>query len=184
MKGTESYLFLGVFAMIAAASAGFYYMEAYDPPVPATVRQAAEESLTTTAAAYVTSTTEAAPATTTTSEPASPSSTTATLAAAPATTATTLAATTTTAARRPSYLDRYVGRGYRQAYIDIQFFCPSCAPAVASNVQGEPGVIGKSIGWGQDVSWVIYNPKVAKIDRILELAASSGGASLVNDTAI
>jgi len=186
MKISGGYLFLGVFALIVAASVGFYFIEAYSQG-HAKPRPVAVEETPTTTAASATSDTEARPETTTTNEPTKPTSplpTTTTQLAASTSTSTTFEATATTVVKRPSYLDRYVGRGYRQAYIDIQFFCPSCVPAVARNIQEEPGVIGKSIGWGQKVSWVVYNPKVAKLDRLLELAASSGGAAIVNDTVI
>ena len=68
--------------------------------------------------------------------------------------------------------------------MDIQFFCPSCAPPVARNIQQEPGVMGKSIGWGQKYAWVIYDPNKVDLERIQELAASSGGAQVINDTEV
>ena len=68
--------------------------------------------------------------------------------------------------------------------VHITFFCPSCVPAVANLVQSEPGIIAKSMSYRQNVSWIIYNPTVVELERVLELAGASGGVQLYNDTEV
>jgi copper chaperone CopZ len=79
---------------------------------------------------------------------------------------------------------KFTGRGLHQAFLDIQFFCPSCVPAVVASLSREPGVMSKSINYRQKVSYIIYNPEIVPLERVVELAAASGGASLINDTVI
>ena len=81
-------------------------------------------------------------------------------------------------------MDRFRGKGYHQVFLSVHYFCPSCVAAVAQTVQKEPGVMGKSLGWQQKESWVIYNPKVVSLERVLELASSSGGAEIINHTVV
>jgi hypothetical protein len=92
--------------------------------------------------------------------------------------------TTTQATAERAGAARFFGRGLRQAYLRITYFCPSCVPAVANTVSKEPGVLSKSLSYRQQVSWIIYDPGVVKLERVVELAGASGGAVLINDTAI
>jgi hypothetical protein len=72
------------------------------------------------------------------------------------------------------YLDRFRGLGYRIVQLRISYLCPSCVPAVNRNVMGEPGVKSRSLGYRQDISYVIFDPEVVGVDRIVELAGSGG----------
>ncbi|MFH1403951.1 MAG: hypothetical protein ABIH11_06770 [Candidatus Altiarchaeota archaeon] len=91
---------------------------------------------------------------------------------------------TSTGTTIPYYMEKYSGKGYRQAYVDITFFCPSCVPAVARNLQNEAGVISKSMSYAQKTSWIIYDPRLVELDRIIQLAGANGEATLLNDTEI
>jgi hypothetical protein len=172
----------------AAAILGWISYNHYNPPDAALGASQAPTTPTETTSASATSTTE----TTTTST--STTGTTWTIEAttvreAPPTTSSTAPTSSTTSTSStlkagPSYLDRYSGKGFRQVSMHIRYFCPTCVQAVAQTVQKEPGIMGKSMGWGQKVSWIIYDPKVVDLERVLELAASSGGVDYFNDTAV
>ncbi len=95
---------------------------------------------------------------------------------------TTLRLPTTTTLRVTGYFDRYADEGYHLAYINISFFGRSCANNVGQLLSNEPGIITKSFSLSQDTHWVIYDPEVVSLERVLELAGSSGGSTLVNDT--
>ena len=81
----------------------------------------------------------------------------------------------------PDYLQKYSGRGYRQAYMEITFFCPSCVPAVAANLRATPGVIAKDMSYRQKLSWVIYDPKKVTLDSVLSIAGGNGEVTLISD---
>jgi hypothetical protein len=66
----------------------------------------------------------------------------------------------------------------------VTYFCPSCAPEVVALLSRQPGVLSKSLGYRQKSSYVIYDPRVVKLERIVELAGASAGATLLNDTEI
>ncbi|MFH1055472.1 MAG: hypothetical protein V1744_05195 [Candidatus Altiarchaeota archaeon] len=172
MKLSENIIFTGALLLVVSGGLVFYSIE-YTSEKEAT-KTTITSTTSTTASTSTTSSTETS--TSTTQEEVASTST--------SSMTTSTSTTTTTTIQKSTYLDRYAGKGYRQAFLDIQYFCPSCVPAVAQNVQHEPGVMGKSIGYRQEVSWVVYDPKVVDLERIVELAASSGGAQVINDTAI
>ena len=89
--------------------------------------------------------------------------------------------TTTTVPRENPYLDRFRDRDYRKADIQIKWLCPTCVPAVNRIVIEEPGVKSRSIGYKQEVNYVIYDPEVVKLERILYLTNAGGNAKLIKD---
>ncbi|MFH0861684.1 MAG: hypothetical protein V1875_01520 [Candidatus Altiarchaeota archaeon] len=90
-------------------------------------------------------------------------------------------ATTSTIYHNP-YLDRFVGKGYRKADLKVSWLCPSCVPAVNSLVIGEPGVKSRSLGYRNPNSYVIYDPGIVSLERVLELTGAGGDVVLLNDT--
>ena len=81
-----------------------------------------------------------------------------------------------------TYLERFRGLGYRKADLHVAWSCPSCVPAVNDLVIGEAGVKSRSLAFNQDVSYVIYDPEVVDLDRILLLCNAGGDVTLLNDT--
>jgi copper chaperone CopZ len=177
---TENKLFIAV-AVVVVAFALMVYGLQY-PGEQKLAAQAVGKSTTT--STTIESTTTTLPATTTTLPDViiPPSTTTSTSTTIKATTTTSTSTSTTISV--PSYLSKYSGRGYRQAYIDITFFCPSCVPAVAGNLQDEDGVMSKSLSYRQKISWIIYDPERVSLERIVQLAGANGEATLINDTGI
>ena len=101
------------------------------------------------------------------------------------TTTTTVTTTSgTTSTTLPAYLKKFAGKGYHVAYMDINFFCPSCVAAVAANLNNRNGVVAKSIGYRQKISWVIYDPKRVSLEDVLMLAGGSGEMVLLSDMEI
>ncbi|VVB51767.1 Uncharacterised protein [uncultured archaeon] len=92
--------------------------------------------------------------------------------------------TTSTTVPPNPYLDKFRGQGYRMAMFHIAWLCPSCVPAVNSEVNSEPGVKSRSLVYNDDVSYVVYDPKTVKLDRVLELASAGGDLTFINDTEI
>jgi len=180
---SDNVIFAGFLAVALLAGVIFYFS---GPAGTESVKsQIQVTSSTSPEAATSTSSTVTITTTTTVLEPVpSSSTTTATTSSTTLSSSTTTTSTTLVEVRAPSYLARYAGKGYRQAYMHIVFYCPSCVPAMANSIQYEPGVMGKSISYRQDISWVIYDPDTVSLDRILELAGSSGGATLINVTDI
>ncbi|MCX6695098.1 MAG: hypothetical protein NTU61_02215 [Candidatus Altiarchaeota archaeon] len=175
VKGlSDSVLSAAVVVIALAGIAAIYFMNAGVTPAvnyaTSTTLQAST-STTATTSTTVSSTTIPAPA-------IAVSSTTATT----STTSTTLNVPTSTTL--PQYLQKYAGKGYRIAYMEITFFCPSCVPAVAANLRNEPGVIAKSMSYQQKVSWVIYDPRAVRLDEILMISGGSGEVTLLNDDEI
>lgn len=179
MKFTENSLFVGVLLLVLLAGLVFYGSEYYSertaPKVPVALPVTTTESTssTTTSSSATTSSTQSTVTTQVTYQTTTSSSITSTS-----------SSSTSTSLPTPSYLDRFRGKGYHQVFLSVHYFCPSCVAAVAQTVQKEPGVMGKSLGWKQKESWVIYNPKVVSLERVLELASSSGGAEIINDTVV
>ncbi|MFH1404161.1 MAG: hypothetical protein ABIH11_07840 [Candidatus Altiarchaeota archaeon] len=93
----------------------------------------------------------------------------------------TITSTTTTLAENP-YLEKFKGKGYRKADLDVAWMCPTCVPAVNKVFMNEPGVKSKSIGYRQDINYVIYDPGIIGLERIMRLANAGGTATLINDT--
>jgi len=91
--------------------------------------------------------------------------------------------TTTTIYHNP-YLDRFRGQGYRKADFDIAWMCPTCVPAVNKLVRDEIGVKSKSLGYGQELNYIIYNPDDVDLERLTQLCNAGGTAILLNDTEI
>jgi hypothetical protein len=88
--------------------------------------------------------------------------------------------TSTTLAHNP-YLDRFRDLGYRRVDLDISWLCPSCVPAVNKLVMSEPGVKSRSLAYRQEVNYVIYDPNVVKLERVLELSGAGGDVRLISD---
>jgi hypothetical protein len=196
MKIGENALFLVVLLLVVAAGLAFYLSESnaedarhranaassttFEPSTSSTDRQDGGSTSTTQQAGASSSPTSLPPTTSSVTVP----TTTVSITDTTITTSST-SQTSSTTVRRPNPLfEKYRGKGYHQAFFDIQYFCPSCVPAVVASISQEPGVLSKSLGYRQDVSYVIYNPKVVDLERITELAGASGGATLLNDTEI
>ena len=80
------------------------------------------------------------------------------------------------------YLDKFRGLGLRKADLDINWLCPSCVPAVNNLVIGTEGVKSRSLGYKQDVCYVIYDPNVVTLERVMEVAGAGGDLILISDT--
>ena len=182
MKISENALFAAAIVLVAAAVLGYLAYGHYSPPIAEQYAPLPPTTSTETTSTTVTSATE----TTTTVQEAPPQEAppAATYSTTTSSSTTTTTATTTTLRARPTYLDRFSGRGLRQATMHIKYFCPTCVEAVAATIQKAPGIMGRSMGWGQKVSWIVYDPKIIGLDRVIELASSSGGVDFYNDTAI
>jgi len=90
--------------------------------------------------------------------------------------------TTTTMIYHNPYLDKFKEQGYRKATLEIHWLCPSCVPAVNRVVMGEPGVKSRSLMYKQRINYVIYDPQIVDLERVIELAGAGGDVELVNDT--
>lgn len=175
MEWTEKKVFILLVALVTAValilySVEYHRLEGNAPPLTTSI-----ETPTTNTTVIQATTTIAKPLQTTKS-----SVTSTTKIKQTTSTTTTLKPTTTV----PAYIAKYAGKGYRQAYIDARFFCPSCVPTVSRIIQDESGVIANSMSYRQKVNWVIYDPKKVTVERIVTLAGSGGDAVLLNDTAI
>jgi hypothetical protein len=188
MKPSENSVFAAFILVVAASGLVFYGYEAAKEDARkgeavASTTSAVKE--TTTSSTSTTATTSTTTSTATTSTQSAPTSTTE-----PNETSTTLEATTTTESSTTTthapydQFGRFRGKGYRVAYLDVKYLCPSCVPVVVATVSQEPGVLSKSLSYRQDISWVVYNPKTVKLERIVELSGASGGAEILNDTVI
>lgn len=89
--------------------------------------------------------------------------------------------TTTTVPRANPYLDRFRDMGYRKADLQIRWLCPTCVPAVNKIIIEEPGVKSRSIRYKQEINYVIYDPEVVELERILYLTNAGGNAKLIKD---
>ncbi|MFH1789055.1 MAG: hypothetical protein ABH834_06720 [Candidatus Altiarchaeota archaeon] len=90
-------------------------------------------------------------------------------------------ASTSTLGENP-YLDKFKGLGYHKVDLRIKWICPTCVPAVNKMIIEEPGVKSRSIGYGQEVNYVVYDPEVVKVERILYLANAGGTATILRNT--
>ncbi|MFH1836411.1 MAG: hypothetical protein ABH851_09510 [Methanobacteriota archaeon] len=88
---------------------------------------------------------------------------------------------TTTVARENPYLNRFKGQGYHKVDVKVSWLCPTCVPAVNRIVIEEPGVKSRSIAYKQDLNYVIYDPKVVSLDRVLTLLNAGGTVTLIED---
>jgi hypothetical protein len=91
---------------------------------------------------------------------------------------------TTTTTTFDFYQTKYAGRGYRQVYMDVTFICPKCVLPTSELLQGEEGVIAKSIGFKQGTMWVIYDPGKVKLERVIMIMKSGAEVTVLNDTEI
>jgi hypothetical protein len=191
MKINENAVFIAVFLIAIGGGLVFYGMEsqtekAHPVAVANTTLSAtiSHESLPTssTSSSTTISSTSVPTVPTTSLETTTSSIPSTTTTSATSTASTSTYASTTTPARSNPLLDKLKGKGYHQAYLDVQYFCPSCVPAVVAMLSNHPGVMSKSLSYRQPVSFVIYDPKVVKLEHIIELAGASGGATLINDT--
>ncbi|MFC2162118.1 hypothetical protein ACFLRF_00420 [Candidatus Altiarchaeota archaeon] len=91
--------------------------------------------------------------------------------------------TSTTLSRNP-YLDKFRGLGYRKASMQVKWLCPSCVPGVNKLIGNEVGVKSKSMTYKQDPCYIIYDPGLISLDRVLQIAGAGGDVSLYNDTEI
>ncbi len=91
--------------------------------------------------------------------------------------------TTTTLAVNP-YLERFMGQGYRRVDMKISWLCTSCVPATNNLVINEPGVKSRSLMYRQEINYVIYDPNVVSLERVLELAGSGGDIEVIDDYGI
>lgn len=92
--------------------------------------------------------------------------------------------TTTTTLYSNPYLEKFMGQGYHKATLKVSWLCPSCVPAVNNLVIREPGVKSRSLMYGQKINYVIYDPTVVDLERVIELTGSGGDVELINDTEI
>ncbi len=88
---------------------------------------------------------------------------------------------TTIIARENPYLDRFKGRGYHKVDVKVSWLCPTCVPTVNRIVIEEFGVKSRSIGYKQDLSYVIYDPCVVSLERVLTLLNAGGTVTLLED---
>ncbi len=93
-------------------------------------------------------------------------------------------APTTTTLRQNPYLDRFRDKGYRMAEFHVAWLCPSCVPAVNKLVMETPGVKSRSLSFGQDTGYVIYDPRTVSLDKVLEVAGAGGDLEDVTDREI
>lgn len=98
-----------------------------------------------------------------------------------ATTTTTTSPPTTTTLKTNPYLDRFRGQGLRKADMHIAWMCPSCVPAVNKLVINTGGVRSRSLSYNQNVSYVVYDPKVITLDEVLMLCNAGGTPTLYRD---
>ncbi len=176
---SENRLFAYVLTLVLIASASFFALESYKSSeylVQDYVKPYETPSSTTSTSSSTSLTTSTLPVLIEPELNASESTPSIT------TTSTTTSYTTSTTIYSNPYLDRFRGMGYHKADLDIQYFCPSCVPAIAKTISYQPGVKSKSLSYGQDISYVIYDPDVVGLERIIELAGASGGVTLLNDT--
>ncbi|MBD3262504.1 MAG: hypothetical protein GF334_12700 [Candidatus Altiarchaeales archaeon] len=93
-----------------------------------------------------------------------------------------LKSTTTTTLKHNPYLDRFRNQSLRMAKFDLAWMCPSCVPAVNKMFMQQQGVKSQSLGYKQGLCYVIYDPEVIDLDRIMMLANAGGTPTLINDT--
>ena len=91
------------------------------------------------------------------------------------------AVATTSTIRINTYLDKFRGLGYRKADIHIKWLCPTCVPAVNRVIIEEAGVKSRSLAYRQELSYVIYDPEIVELERIMLLANAGGTAELIED---
>lgn len=92
--------------------------------------------------------------------------------------------TTTTILSDNPYLDKFRGIGYRKLDMHVAWICPTCVPTVNKLVREQEGVKSRSLSYGQEVSYVIYDPDVVSGDQILRLINAGATATVLNDTEI
>lgn len=97
------------------------------------------------------------------------------------TTSTSLTSSTATTLPYNPYLDKFRGKGYHKVDLSVHWLCPTCVPAVNKLVIGEPGVKSRSLGYRQKVSYVIYDPDVVDLERVIEVAGAGGDVELIAD---
>ncbi len=90
--------------------------------------------------------------------------------------------TTTISSPKVDYFSKFRGKGYRQAYMNITYYCPSCVPVIAHNLANTNGLIAKSMAYRQKVSWYIYDPAKVNLETIRFTAEGTGEAIVLNDT--
>jgi len=197
MDLTENTLFLVVVAVIIIFASIVYTQASFDQDLPSQT----QPPILPTPQTSITSTTisSASPNTTLTfnqsnQTPETLASTTILQETPPTTTletSTSLNKTTTTtsylknATRIVGYhIDKYGNMGYRIVYFKMAYMSPTCVPSVNRILQQEAGVKSKSMGYRQKESWVIYDPEIVSIDRILTLARAGGEAEYLRDEEI
>ena len=92
--------------------------------------------------------------------------------------------TTTTILSDNPYLDKFRGIGYRKLDMHVAWICPTCVPTVNKLVREQEGVKSRSLSYGQEVSYVIYDPDVVSRDQILRLVNAGATVTALNDTEI
>jgi len=92
--------------------------------------------------------------------------------------------TTSTILSDNPYLDKFRGMGYRKLDMHVAWICPTCVPSVNKLVREQEGVKSRSLSYGQEVSYVIYDPILVSQDQILRLINAGATATVLNDTEI
>ena len=68
--------------------------------------------------------------------------------------------------------------------MNASFFCPGCAADAVTTFGRERGVIASSVGFRQEVMWVIYDPKVVSRDRVVGIIGAGGDVVVLNDSVL
>ncbi len=90
--------------------------------------------------------------------------------------------TTTTILSDNPYLDKFRGMGYRRLDVHVAWICPTCVPTVNKLVREQEGVKSRSLSYGQEASYVIYDPTLVSQEQILRLINAGATATVLNDT--
>jgi hypothetical protein len=48
----------------------------------------------------------------------------------------------------------------------------------------EKGIIASSVGFRQEVLWVIYDPEVISVDRVVGIVGAGGDVAVLNDSVL
>lgn len=68
--------------------------------------------------------------------------------------------------------------------MNASFFCRGCANDAAETYSVEKGVIASSIGFRQEVMWVIYDPEVVSMDKVVGIVGAGGDVVVLNDSVL
>jgi hypothetical protein len=79
---------------------------------------------------------------------------------------------------------KYGGRGYRRVYVNASFFCRGCAADAMKTFGIEKGVIASSVGFRQEIMWVIYDPEVVSREKVVGIIGAGGDVVVLSDSVL